>query len=153
MNPVAAPYFNFTLHEPMGVVAVACPDDGPLVEVARLTAPLLAAGNTVVVVAGEDNPLVAMTFAEVLATSDVPAGAVNILTGYRGELMPVLAAHMDVNGLELAGVPEADRAELERLGIGSLKRTWASDGDARRPGIGPIERGTEAKTIWHPVGV
>jgi acyl-CoA reductase-like NAD-dependent aldehyde dehydrogenase len=157
-NPVAAPYFNFSLPEPTGVVAIVAPPESALRGLTAVLAPALAAGNTTVVVASERNPLSAMSFAEVLATSDVPGGTVNILTGYVDELAPVLAGHMDVNAIDLQGVPSESIAALETVAVENLKRVVrprqqlltgkysAGTVDAMLPFV-------EIKTVWHPIGV
>jgi acyl-CoA reductase-like NAD-dependent aldehyde dehydrogenase len=149
-NPVAAPYFNFTIPEPTGVVGVIAPAEPPLAGLVSRLAPVLVGGNAAVVVASEPSPLAAIEFAEVLATSDVPGGVVNILTGYRGELAPVVAAHMDVNALDLAGV-DGEAGELERLAADNVKRVVRGAVDGQSPW--EIARFLELKTVWHPIGV
>jgi acyl-CoA reductase-like NAD-dependent aldehyde dehydrogenase len=148
-NPVAGPYFNFTVPEPTGVVGIVAAEEPPLGALVERLAPAIVGGNAAVVVASERRPLAAVTLAEALATSDVPGGVVNILTGYRRELAPVLAAHMDVNALDLAGV-EGDRAELERLAADNVKRV-VRNGDGRSPWHAAAF--LEMKTVWHPIGV
>src|SRR5712664_285809 len=113
-NPVAGPYFNFTIPEPTGVVGIIAPADQPLAGVIRRVAPALCGGNTVVVLAPEAAPLPALTLAEVLATSDVPDGVVNVLGGYHRELLPWLAAHMDVNAVDVAGCTPEEVATIEK---------------------------------------
>jgi hypothetical protein len=153
-NPVAGPYFNFSVPEPTGVVAVIAPAAPSLLGLASVLAPVIATGNTAVVVASESAPLPAVTLAEVLATSDVPPGVVNILTGRVAELAPVLAAHMDVNAIDLTGVAVADRAALERLAAGNVKRVLAADDDwAAAPGPARMLAFLEIKTVWHPIGI
>jgi len=156
-NAVAGPYFNFSLPEPTGVVAVIAPPDSSLLGLVAVLAPVIATGNTVVVVASERAPLPAVTLAEVLATSDVPGGVVNILTGRTDELAPMLAAHMDVNALDLSGVAPERSADLERLAADSVKRVlpapatkpdWAAD-----PGTRRLLAFLETKTVWHPLGL
>ncbi|SPL94606.1 Aldehyde dehydrogenase [[Actinomadura] parvosata subsp. kistnae] len=154
-NPVAGPYFNLSTPEPTGVVAVVAPAD-PLLGLVSVVAPVIVTGNTCVVVASEPAPLAAITLAEVLATSDLPGGVVNILTGRQAELAPWLAAHMDVNGLDLTGVADAELAlSCEQAAAENLKRVarpvqedWTAD-----PGIGRMTRFLETKTVWHPMGV
>ncbi|NUW37748.1 aldehyde dehydrogenase family protein [Nonomuraea sp. SMC257] len=156
-NPVAGPYFNLSSPEPTGVVAVVAPAD-PLLGLVSVVAPVIVTGNTCVVVASEPSPLAAITFAEVLATSDLPGGVINILTGRQAELAPWLAAHMDVNALDLTGVRDADLAlRCEQEAAGNLKRVlrpvpepadWAAD-----PGLTRMTRFLETKTVWHPLGV
>jgi acyl-CoA reductase-like NAD-dependent aldehyde dehydrogenase len=148
-NPVAGPYFNFTVPEPTGVVAVLAPEPPLLGLVSRL-APIVVGGNAAVVVASEENPLAAIELAEAVATSDVPAGVVNVLTGYRSELAPVLAAHMDVNAIDLTG-SDGDRRELERAAAENVKRVVRGSGDAQSPW--EIAAFLELKTVWHPIGV
>src|SRR6516165_10320230 len=153
-NPVAGPYFNFSVPEPTGVVAVVAPPAPSLLGLVSVLAPVIATGNTAVVVASEPAPLPAVTLAEVLATSDVPGGVVNILTGRRAELAPVLAAHMDVNAIDLTGAPAETRAELERLAAGNVKRVFAAGEDwAAPPSPARMLAFLEIKTVWHPVGV
>jgi acyl-CoA reductase-like NAD-dependent aldehyde dehydrogenase len=153
-NPVAGPYFNFSVPEPTGVVAVIAPAAPGLLGLVSVLAPVIATGNTAVVVASETVPLPAVTLAEVLASSDVPAGVVNILTGRTSELAPVLAAHMDVNAIDLTGVATADRAGLARLAAGNVKRVFASDGDwTAPPGPERMLAFLEIKTVWHPIGI
>lgn len=148
-NPVAGPYFNFTVPEPTGIVAVLAPEEPPLAIVSRVL-PALVGGNTVVAVASHQHPLAAIELAEAFATSDLPGGTVNLLTGYRDELASWLAGHMDVNAIDLTGVQE-DTGELERLAAENVKRVVRFDATARSPW--EIEVFLEHKTVWHPVGV
>ncbi|MGI9005277.1 MAG: aldehyde dehydrogenase family protein [Streptosporangiaceae bacterium] len=153
-NPVAGPYFNFSVPEPTGVVAVIAPADSSLLGLVSVLAPVIATGNTAVVVASEERPLPAITLGEVLATSDVPGGVVNLLTGRTAELAPVLAGHYDVNAIDLTGVPAGDRAELERLAAGNVKRVFCADEDwSAAPSPRRMLAFTETKTVWHPVGI
>jgi len=147
-NPVAGPYFNFTVPEPTGVVGVVAPEEPALAGFVSHLAPVIVGGNAAVVVASEKRPLAAVTLAEVLATSDVPGGVVNVLTGRKGELSPVLASHMDVNAVDLSGAD--DRAELERLAADNVKRV-VSNGDGQSPWH--VAAFLELKTVWHPIGV
>jgi acyl-CoA reductase-like NAD-dependent aldehyde dehydrogenase len=149
-NPVAGPYFNFTVPEPTGVVGILAPDEPPLAGLVSRLAPVLVGGNAAVVVASEPKPLAAIELAEVLATSDVPGGVVNVLTGHRSELAPVLAGHMDVNALDLAAADGAS-AELERLAAENVKRVVHGAADAESPW--EIAAFLELKTVWHPIGV
>jgi acyl-CoA reductase-like NAD-dependent aldehyde dehydrogenase len=149
-NPVAGPYFNFTIPEPTGVVAVLAPGEPPLEGLVSRLAPALTGGNTAVVVASETRPLAAIELAEALATSDVPAGTVNILTGFGEELSPVLASHRDVNAIDLTGA-DGDAAELERLAADNVKRVVR--GSASSQSLYDIEPLLEAKTVWHPIGL
>ena len=148
-NPVAGPYFNFTVPEPTGIVGIVAPEEPALVGLVSRLAPAVVGGNVAVVIASEHRPLAAVTLAEVLATSDVPGGVVNLLTGRKRELAPVLAAHMDVNALDLAGA-EGDAAELERLAADNVKRI-ARNGDGQSPWHAAAY--LELKTVWHPIGV
>ena len=148
-NPVAGPYFNFTVPEPTGVVGIVAPEEPPLAGLVLRLAPALVGGNAVVVVASERRPLAAVTLAEVLATSDVPGGIVNMLTGRKSELPPVLAAHMDVNAVDLAGA-EGDLKELERIAAENVKRV-VHNGDGQSPWHAAAF--LELKTVWHPIGV
>ena len=156
-NPVAGPYFNFSIPEPTGVVAMVAPQDSSLLGLVSVVAPAVVSGNAVVVIASTDRPLPAITLTEVLATSDVPAGVINVLTGDAAEIMPWLASHADVNALDLAGIDDAELAvSLQQAAAGTLMRVrrpgavtdWASD-----PGLGAIRAFVETKTVWHPMGV
>jgi acyl-CoA reductase-like NAD-dependent aldehyde dehydrogenase len=149
-NPVAGPYFNFTVPEPTGVVAVIAPAEPALEGIVSRLLPALVSGNTVVAVASTERPLAAIELAEAVATSDMPDGAVNILTGDRDELAPVLAAHMDVNALDVTGA-NGDTAELERLAAGNVKRVVRGSADGQS--LWEIEPLLEMKTVWHPAGV
>jgi acyl-CoA reductase-like NAD-dependent aldehyde dehydrogenase len=148
-NPVAGPYFNFTVPEPTGVVGVIAPDDPPLLGLVSRVVPALTGGNAVVAVASEHHPLAAIELAEALATSDVPAGAVNLLTGHRSELAPWLASHMDVNAIDLTGA-DGGSPELERAAAENVKRVVIGEPDAQSPW--EIASFLELKTVWHPVG-
>ena len=148
-NPVAGPYFNFTVPEPTGVVAVIAPEEPALGIVSRIL-PALAGGNTVVAVASQAHPLAAIELAEALATSDLPGGAVNLLTGFRDELAPWLAGHMDVNAIDLTGV-DGETTELVRLAAENVKRVVRSTADAQSPW--EIAAFLEQKTVWHPIGL
>jgi acyl-CoA reductase-like NAD-dependent aldehyde dehydrogenase len=154
-NPVAGPYFNFSVPEPTGVVAVVAPAESSLLGLVSVLAPVIATGNAAVVVASERRPLPAVTLAEVLATSDVPAGVVNVLTGFTAELAPVLAGHMDVNAIDLTGVEPAARADLEELAAENVKRVFTGTEDdwAASPGVRRLLAFLETKTVWHPVGI
>jgi acyl-CoA reductase-like NAD-dependent aldehyde dehydrogenase len=149
-NPVAGPYFNFTLPEPTGVVALIAPSEPPLEGLVSRLAPVLVGGNAVVAVASEERPLAAIELAEVLATSDVPGGVVNILTGFSAELAPVLAGHMDVNALDLTGADGA-ADELERLAAENVKRVVRGSADGQSPWEAAAF--LELKTVWHPLGL
>jgi acyl-CoA reductase-like NAD-dependent aldehyde dehydrogenase len=148
-NPVAGPYFNFTVPEPTGVVAVIAPEDPPLLGLVSRVIPALTGGNAVVALASETRPLAAIELAEALATSDVPGGAVNLLTGRRSELAPWLASHMDVNAIDLSGA-DGDAPELERAAAENVKRVVRAEPDSQSPW--EIESFLELKTVWHPVG-
>ncbi|MBB5893446.1 aldehyde dehydrogenase family protein [Kutzneria kofuensis] len=156
-NPVAGPYFSFSVPEPTGVVAVLAPQASSLLGLVSVVAPVIAAGNTCVVVASQDRPLPAITLSEVLATSDVPGGVVNVLTGRTAEIAPWLAAHADVNALDLTGAPDAIKADLERAAAGTVKRlVRAGRGEpdwAREPDVSRMRAVLETKTVWHPMGV
>ncbi|HZB86374.1 MAG TPA: aldehyde dehydrogenase family protein [Gaiellaceae bacterium] len=148
-NPVAGPYFNFTIPEPTGVVGIVAPEEPPLAGLVSRLAPAIVGGNAAVVIASERHPLAAITLAEVLATSDVPGGVVNVLTGRKQELCSVLAAHMDVNAVDLAGV-ENEQEELERLAADNVKRV-VRNGEGQSPWHAAAF--LEMKTVWHPIGV
>jgi acyl-CoA reductase-like NAD-dependent aldehyde dehydrogenase len=148
-NPVAGPYFNFTVPEPTGVVGVLAPEEPALLGLVTRLAPVLVGGNAAVVVASESQPLAAVELAEVVATSDVPGGVVNVLTGRRDELAPVLASHMDVNALDLAGA-DGLALELERLAAENVKRVVKGRADVQSPW--EVASFLELKTVWHPIG-
>ena len=158
-NPVAGPYFNFSVPEPTGVVAVFAPQRSSLLGLVSVLAPVLVTGSTAVVVTAEARPLPAITLSEVLATSDLPAGVVNLLTGRTAELAPWLAGHMDVDAMDLTGIESPERqAELERLAADNVKRVVrAPEGGepdfTREPGLRPMTAYLETKTVWHPIGV
>ncbi len=154
-NPVAGSYFSFSLPEPTGVVGVVAPQDSSLLGLVSVLAPVVATGNTAVVIAAEQRPLPASSFAEVLATSDLPGGVVNLLTGFTAELAPWLAGHRDVNALDLTGVADADRKALQIKAADNVKRVfvpretdWSAD-----PGTSRLGAFVETKTVWHPIGV
>jgi acyl-CoA reductase-like NAD-dependent aldehyde dehydrogenase len=162
VNPVAADYFDFTFPEASGVIGIAAPESSSLLGLVSRLAPVVVSGNTAVVLASEAAPLPAVTLTEVLATSDVPGGVINLITGHKRELVPWLAAHMDVNGLDLFGVPPELRTETEQSAVDSMKRVatpprdadrfdWLDDERAQRPEW--IARFMEMKTVWHPIGV
>jgi acyl-CoA reductase-like NAD-dependent aldehyde dehydrogenase len=148
-NPVAGPYFNFTVPEPTGVVALLAPDEPPLLGLVSRLLPPIVGGNAVVAVASEQRPLAAIELAEAIATSDLPGGVVNLLTGFRAELAPVLASHMDVNAIDLAGADGA-APELEKLAAESVKRVVHGRADVQSPW--EISSFLELKTVWHPIG-
>ena len=155
-NPVAGPYFNFTIPEPTGVVGVVPPPDQSLLGLVSRLAPAIVSGNTAVVIASEPSPLPAVSLGEVLATSDVPGGVVNVLTGLTEELVPWLAGHMDVNAIDATGVPEVLQATVEQLAAENVKRVH------RAPSVDPFDDAAQSayevtaliefKTVWHPMG-
>jgi len=151
VNPVAGPYFNFTLPEPTGVVGLVAPDEPALLGLVRRLAPALCGGNTVVALCSESRPLAALTLGEVLATSDLPAGAVTLLSGRRRELLPWLAAHMDVNAVDAAGCSAEELSEVELAAAGNLKRVVKLPA---REALSPhaVTALMEMKTVWHPIG-
>ena len=149
-NPVAGPYFNFTVPEPTGVVAILAPTEPALGGLVSRIAPAIVGGNAAIVVASEAHPVAAIELAEALATSDLPGGTVNILTGFRDELAPWLAGHMDVNAIDLTGA-DGTAAELERMAAENVKRVVRSTADAQSPW--EIEAFLELKTVWHPIGL
>jgi acyl-CoA reductase-like NAD-dependent aldehyde dehydrogenase len=148
-NPVAGPYFNFTIPEPTGVVAVIAPDEPALEGLVSRIAPALTGGNAVVALASEERPLAAIELAEAIATSDVPGGVVNLLTGQRAELAPWLASHMDVNAIDVSGA-DGLRTELEVAAAENVKRVVAGSLDGES--LGEISAFMELKTVWHPIG-
>ena len=155
-NPVAGPYFDFSLPEATGVVAVLAPQDSSLLGLTSVIAPAIVSGNTVVAVSSYARPLPAVTLGEVMATSDVPGGVVNILTGSASEVGPWLASHMDVNAIDLCGIEEPDEArDLETAAADNLKRVRrpAEEDWAESPGLSRLTQYLELKTVWHPIGV
>jgi acyl-CoA reductase-like NAD-dependent aldehyde dehydrogenase len=151
VNPVAGPYFNFTIPEPTGVVGIIAPSDAPLAGLVRRMAPALCGGNVVVALAAETHPLAALTLAEVFATSDVPAGVVNIISGQRKELLPWLAGHMDVNAIDVAGCTGDEIKAIEESSAGNVKRVIKVPEMELSPYL--IAAFMEMKTVWHPIGV
>ena len=154
-NPVAGPYFNHSAPEPSGVVAVIAPQ-GPLLGLVSVVAPVIATGNTAVVIASEQFPIPAITLAECLATADLPGGVVNLLTGSVAEIAPWLASHMDVNGIDLTGVTDADLArDLEAAAAENLKRVIRPTAEEllETPGLHRMTTFLETKTVWHPIGI
>jgi acyl-CoA reductase-like NAD-dependent aldehyde dehydrogenase len=151
-NPVAGPYFNFSLPEPTGVVALIAPQESTLLGLVSVIAPAVVGGNTVVVLASERGPLPAVTLSEVLATSDVPGGVVNVLTGRTAEIAPWLASHMDVNAIDLAGAPDELADDLVLAAAENLKRVIrAAGGDwTATPALDRMLACLETKTVWHP---
>ena len=156
-NPVAGPFFNLSSPEPTGVVGIVAPPESSLLGLVSVLAPVIVTGNTAVVLAAPDRPLPAVTLTEVLATSDLPAGVVNLLTGRTPELAPWLAGHLDVNGLDLTGVTDPELATaLERDAAENLKRILRPAGRTdwtAEPGIERMVAYLEIKTVWHPKGV
>jgi acyl-CoA reductase-like NAD-dependent aldehyde dehydrogenase len=158
-NPVAGPYFDFSLPEPTGVVAVLAPQESSLLGLVSVVAPVIVTGNTTVVATSHRRPLPAVTLSEVLATSDVPGGVVNVLTGALSDTAPTLASHMDVNAIDLTGVAgdDAVATELEQAAAENLKRVLrAPDAEpdwTRPPGLDRMTAFLETKTVWHPIGV
>jgi acyl-CoA reductase-like NAD-dependent aldehyde dehydrogenase len=158
-NPVAGPYHNFTIPGPMGVVACVSADDPALLSLVSVIAGPLAVGNTVVALASEANPVVAMVLAEALATSDVPGGVVNILTGFRDELVEHIASHREIIGVHAAGVSDAHRAVLRGGAAENMKRVCVRDAsldfydEDACEGLGWVEPFVEFKTVWHPSAV
>jgi len=152
-NAVSGPYFNISTPEPTGVVAILAPQDSGLLGLVSVIAPALVSGNTVVVVASESSPLPAISLAEVLATSDVPGGVVNILTGSPAEITPWLASHADVNALDLAGGSALEWVDLQIAAAETLKRVLPPEMGIPAPALDRIQLFTETKTVWHPKGI
>ncbi|MES5816607.1 aldehyde dehydrogenase family protein [Streptomyces sp. RG80] len=156
-NPVAGPFFNLSTPEPTGVVAVLAPQESSFLGLVSVLAPVIATGNTAIVIASEKSPLPALSLGEVLATSDVPGGVVNVLSGRTAEIATPLAAHQDVNAIDLAGADDVLAKELEIAAADNLKRVlrpqpvdelgWSAD-----PGIDRMTAFLETKTVWHPTG-
>lgn len=149
-NPIAGPYYNFTIPEALGVIGVIAEEKESLLGLTRGLAPVIAGGNTSVLIASESRPLPAITFGEVLATSDLPAGVVNILTGKRDELIPWLAGHMEVDGIDVSGLPKTSDAEIKKSGADNLKRIHRFDQEESPKRILAF---MEYKTVWHPIGI
>jgi acyl-CoA reductase-like NAD-dependent aldehyde dehydrogenase len=154
-NPVAGPFFSFSTPEPTGVVAAIAPQQDSLLGLVSVIAPIITSGNTVVVIASQRRPLAAVALAEVLATSDLPGGVINILTGDPAEIAPHLAAHGDVNALDLTGAEGELRTSLERAAAGTVKRVYApatAPDFSTSPGTARLRAFLETKTVWHPTG-
>ena len=150
-NPVAGPFFDFSIPEPTGVVAAVAPEDSTLLGLVETIASIVVSGNTVIVIASESQPLPAVSLAEVIATSDVPGGVINILTGSYKEIAPWLASHQDVNALDLTGVDKKQIAlELEKEAAVNLKRVLRPN--TKLDGLARIKVFLETKTVWHPRG-
>jgi acyl-CoA reductase-like NAD-dependent aldehyde dehydrogenase len=153
MNPVAGPFFNISTNQPTGVVAALAPQDSSLVGLVNTIAPAIVSGNTIVVVAASKLPLSAITLTEVLSTSDLPAGVVNVLTGLESEIGPWLASHQDVNAVDLEGA--SSPVELEIAAAETIKRVIRKGSYARTGSKGSFPHITdlmEVKTVWHPKG-
>jgi acyl-CoA reductase-like NAD-dependent aldehyde dehydrogenase len=149
-NPIAGPYYNFTIPEPLGVIGVIADEKESLLGLTRGLAPVIASGNTAVLIASESLPLSAISLAEVMATSDLPAGVVNILTGSKSELVPWLASHMEVDGIDISGADKKLDGEIKRAGAENLKRIYRFEKDAS---LKRILSFMEYKTVWHPIGI
>ena len=154
-NPVAGPFFNLSTPEPTGVVAVLAPQESSFLGLVSVIAPAIVTGNTVVVVTSEKSPLPALSLGEVLATSDLPGGVVNVLSGRTAEIAAPLAAHQDVNAIDLTGADAELAKDLETAAADNLKRVvrpssadWLAD-----PGTGRMLSFLETKTVWHPIGI
>jgi acyl-CoA reductase-like NAD-dependent aldehyde dehydrogenase len=160
VNPVAGPYYNFTVPEPTGVIGVIAPEEPALLGLVSRIAPALVGGNTVVAVTSEKHPLAAITMGEVFQTSDVPAGVINLISGIKSELVPWIASHMDVNALDTTGVAPDAIAAVQKTAAENVKRVVHFDGagigwtDGRRSqGPYAILDFQESKTVWHPIGM
>ena len=149
-NPIAGPYYNFTIPEPLGVVGIFAEQKSSLLGVVRGLAPVLASGNSAVVVASERRPWPAITLSECCATSDVPSGVINILTGVTSELAPWMASHMEVDGIDISGLDPKSDADMRKSGTENLKRIhrFKSENSPER-----ILSFMEYKTVWHPIGI
>jgi len=154
-NPIAGPYFNFSLPEPTGVVAIMAPQESSLLGFVSVLAPVLCTGNSAVVVTSQTRPLPAVSLSEVLATSDLPGGVANVLTGFTAELGPWLASHRDVNAIDLTGVAPGERVALQRAAADNVKRVYIpQDSDLEaEPGTERLTAFVETKTVWHPIGL
>jgi acyl-CoA reductase-like NAD-dependent aldehyde dehydrogenase len=160
VNPVAGPYYNFTVPEPTGVVGVVAPEEPSLLGLVSRIAPAIVGGNVVVAITSQSKPLAAITLGEVFETSDVPGGVVNLISGLKSELVPWLASHMDVNAIDTTGVAEDARAAVQKTAAENVKRVVHFDGeeigwtDARRSQSPyAIFEFQEMKTVWHPMGM
>jgi len=160
VNPVAGPYYNFTVPEPTGVVGVIAPEDPPLLGLVSRIAPAIVGGNTVLAITSESKPLPAITLAEVFANADVPGGVINLISGLKSELVPWLVAHMDVNAIDTTGVVADARANVQKTAAENVKRVVHFDADAigwtdERRSQSPyaIFDFQEMKTVWHPIGM
>ncbi len=149
LNPVAGPYYNFTVPESMGVIAAIAPEVPSLLGLIDAIAPIIVGGNTVVVLASTKAPLSAMSFAEVIATSDVPAGVINILTGKKDEIAPWIASHMDIDGFDISGLAAKSHSAIRIAGAENLKRIYSF----KSADPGRILAFLENKTVWHPIGL
>ena len=154
-NPIAGPYFNFSIPEPTGVVAIMAPQESSLLGLVSVLAPVLCTGNSAVVVTSQTRPLPAVSLSEVLATSDLPGGVANVLTGFTAELGPWLASHRDVNAIDLTGVAPGERVALQRAAADNVKRVYVADDSdfESEPGTERLTAFVETKTVWHPIGV
>lgn len=150
LNQVSGPFYNFTTPEPLGVVAIFAENKPSLLGVVRTLAPVLAGGNSTVLIAGENFPLPAITLSEVLATSDVPGGVVNILTGKSAELAPWVGSHMEIDGVDVAGLSKKQEEELKLVGADNLKRIFRFNPENHPERILSF---MEQKTVWHPIGI
>lgn len=148
-NPVAGPFYNFTIPESMGVVAAVAPENPSLLGLIESIAPIITSGNTVIILASTKAPLSAISFAEVLATSDLPAGVVNILTGKKDEIAPWMASHMDIDAMDISGLATKLTSEIKVAGAENLKRIHSF----KNSNPGRITAFTESKTVWHTIGV
>ena len=150
LNQVSGPFYNFTTPEPLGVVAIFAENKSSLLGVVRTLAPVLAGGNSAVLIASENYPLPAITLSEALATSDVPGGVVNILTGKSAELAPWVGSHMEIDGVDVAGLSKKQEEELKLVGADNLKRIFRFNPDNHPERILSF---MEQKTVWHPIGI
>jgi acyl-CoA reductase-like NAD-dependent aldehyde dehydrogenase len=150
LNQVSGPFYNFTTPEPLGVVAIFAENKPSLLGVVRTLAPVLAGGNSAVLIASENYPLPAVTLSEALATSDVPSGVVNILTGKSAELAPWVGSHMEIDGVDVAGLSKKQEEELKLVGADNLKRIYRFNPDNHPERILSF---MEQKTVWHPIGI
>jgi len=150
LNQVSGPFYNFTTPEPLGVVAIFAENKPSLLGVVRTLAPVLAGGNSAVLIASENYPLPAITLSEALATSDVPGGVVNILTGKSAELAPWVGSHMEIDGVDVAGLSKKQEEELKLVGADNLKRIFRFNPDNHPERITSF---MEQKTVWHPIGI
>ena len=154
VNPVASSHFNFSVHEPMGVVGIVPSENSPLLGLVSLLMPCIAGGNTAIVIASESFPLSAITLAEVINSSDVPGGVVNLITGKKEEMLPTLSSHMDINAITCCGISPTIKKQIQQAAVANLKRVFSYNDEWQKEagqGLYYIADLQEVKTTWHPI--